>query len=209
MPRSLDGRWTRKCVICDKEFTPRREKHVACSVACRAKIPHNTGGWRAQEGLDQRKCEVCGVLFDPYRASQVTCTPECYRKSAQWQAVKDRTNERRRTDPETVARIRKYQRADQLKRRYGVTVEECDAKLTAQGGVCMICSQPPNPNGKRAASRLHQDHDHVTGQNRDLVCSNCNQGLGYFQDNPELMRLAAAYIERHRQAVLAETGGQA
>lgn len=80
-----------------------------------------------------------------------------------------------------------------------MTVEEHDAKLAAQGGVCAICGQPPKPGGVRAASRLHMDHDHKTGRNRDLICNSCNKGIGDFKDDPVLMRAAAAYVERHLQ----------
>lgn len=84
--------------------------------------------------------------------------------------------------------------------RYGLTPEDHDRMLAEQGGVCAICSQPPKPNGIKAASRLHADHDHITGRVRDLLCLNCNRGLGYFRDDPALLRAAAAYIERHRES---------
>ena len=86
-------------------------------------------------------------------------------------------------------------------RKYGLTVAEFEAMLAAQDGLCMICGKPPKPDGVRAASRLHIDHDHATGENRDLICLNCNRGLGYFKDDPVLMRAAAEYVERHRASV--------
>ena len=79
-----------------------------------------------------------------------------------------------------------------------MTIAEYDAKLTAQDGVCAICGNAPDPNGVRASSKLHVDHDHETGHNRDLICNNCNRGLGYFKDDPALMQAAAKYVERHR-----------
>jgi hypothetical protein len=42
------------------------------------------------------------------------------------------------------------------------------------------------------------DHDHATGVARDWLCRLCNAGLGMFRDNPDALRAAADYIERHR-----------
>ena len=61
--------------------------------------------------------------------------------------------------------------------------------LAAQGGLCAIC---------RNAPAAHVDHDHDTGEVRELLCFNCNGGLGQFKDDPEVLRAAADYVERHR-----------
>jgi Recombination endonuclease VII len=84
-----------------------------------------------------------------------------------------------------------------LKRRYGISAEDADAMLEAQGGLCAIC---------RAAPAAHVDHDHVTGAVRALLCFNCNGGLGQFKDNPEFLHAAAYYVSLHRarQQVAAE-----
>jgi hypothetical protein len=76
-----------------------------------------------------------------------------------------------------------------LKRRYGITAEEADAMSAAQGGVCAVC---------RTAPAVHVDHDHRTGRVRELLCFNCNGGLGQFKDDPAVLRAAAGYVERHR-----------
>lgn len=93
--------------------------------------------------------------------------------------------------------VRVYNRQKQLE-RYGLTVAQHDEMLEAQKGLCAICGNPPKPDGVRAASRLHADHDHVTGRVRELLCNSCNNGLGRFKDDPALLRAAAEYIERHR-----------
>ncbi|MEU2349618.1 endonuclease VII domain-containing protein [Modestobacter sp. NPDC049651] len=77
-----------------------------------------------------------------------------------------------------------------LKRRYGITAEEADGMLAAQGGLCAIC---------RAAPAAHVDHDHGTGAVRALLCFNCNGGLGQFRDDPAVLRAAAEYVEEHRR----------
>jgi hypothetical protein len=84
-----------------------------------------------------------------------------------------------------------------LKRRYGISAEDADAMLEAQGGVCAIC---------KVAPAAHVDHDHVTGAVRALLCFNCNGGLGQFRDDPLLLHAAAYYVALHtaRQQVAAE-----
>ena len=85
-------------------------------------------------------------------------------------------------------------RAANLKYNYGLTVEQHDKLLADQGGVCAICGEAPDPNGVRASSRLHVDHDHVTRRVRGLLCTRCNQGLGYFRDRADLLLAASQYV---------------
>ena len=56
---------------------------------------------------------------------------------------------------------------------------------------CAICYSPPE--GKRL---LAQDHCHRTGQLRGFLCMRCNTGLGFFNDDPRLLRRAARYLIR-------------
>jgi hypothetical protein len=70
--------------------------------------------------------------------------------------------------------------------------------LAAQDGRCVLCGAVPSPDGVKAAARLHIDHDHTSGKVRSLLCNGCNRGLGYLQDDPDLLRRAADYIEQHR-----------
>lgn len=56
--------------------------------------------------------------------------------------------------------------------------------------VCGICSKPPK------SRRLNLDYDHTTGNVRGLLCYKCNYGLSWFQDNLELLRAAARYVEK-------------
>jgi hypothetical protein len=87
------------------------------------------------------------------------------------------------------------QRAGHLKRKYGITIEQYDAMLEAQGGGCFICGRPP-----REDISLHVDHDHFTGQVRGILCFRCNNALADFQEDPILLAKAAAYLERQAHA---------
>ena len=74
--------------------------------------------------------------------------------------------------------------------KYGLTRDEL-AALLAQHGVCAICQT--DKWGKKGPQI---DHDHVTGAVRGVLCSNCNNGLGRFKDDPARLRAAAAYLEQ-------------
>src|SRR3990167_498960 len=56
--------------------------------------------------------------------------------------------------------------------QYRMTLNDYNALLSKQNGVCAICEIPP-PDGKR----LHVDHSHATEEVRALLCSICNQGM--------------------------------
>jgi Recombination endonuclease VII len=57
--------------------------------------------------------------------------------------------------------------------------------LAEQAGVCAICSLD---------LPLSIDHDHVTGEVRGLLCSNCNLGIGNLRDDPEIIGSAIRYL---------------
>jgi Recombination endonuclease VII len=85
------------------------------------------------------------------------------------------------------------QRNRGLRYRYGAEADKTYERLyDEQGGRCAICRRTPN-------GAMHVDHDHTTGQIRQLLCRSCNIGLGHFRDNPVLLRAAADYIEKHEQ----------
>lgn len=95
------------------------------------------------------------------------------------------------------AAIRDRAWAQALQLRYGLTVEEYDAMLEAQGGVCAICGEKCS-----AGRRLSVDHSHACCPGpkscgacvRALLCMNCNQGIGKLKDNPDLLEAAAEYL---------------
>lgn len=83
-------------------------------------------------------------------------------------------------------------RATRLKITYGVTVEQYNAMLVAQGGVCAICRE----SEREKNGVLSVDHCHVTGRFRGLLCHKCNQAIGCFRDRAENCIAAAEYLRR-------------
>lgn len=84
-----------------------------------------------------------------------------------------------------------------VNRYYGLTGEQYGEMVAAQKGVCSICAKPETAMLGDTPKVMHVDHDHETGMIRDLLCGNCNNLLGHAKDNPETLRAAADYIERH------------
>lgn len=78
-----------------------------------------------------------------------------------------------------------------IRKKFGLTVEQYDAKRDAQRGICEIC-------GRESDRPMPLDHDHETGALRDFLCEACNKGIGLLGDCPATLRLAAEYIERHK-----------
>ncbi len=79
-----------------------------------------------------------------------------------------------------------------LKHLYGITLEDYNEKLERQGGGCAICGiKIPGGNGKH----FYVDHNHTTGQVRDLLCHNCNFVIGYAKEDIEILRAVARYLD--------------
>lgn len=76
-------------------------------------------------------------------------------------------------------------RQQNLKRRYGISLDDYEAMLSAQNGVCAICHEPPEED-----KFLSVDHWHIENVVRGLLCHRCNTGLGLFQE--DINRLASA-----------------
>lgn len=113
-------------------------------------------------------------------------------KAAHPDRVRDseqRNEEKRHTQKRAKYRADKaadplHNRKRGLMSRYGLSVEEFNAIVEWQGG-CAICGTMDD---------LVPDHDHETGRIRAILCNSHNRGLGFFQDNPTLLEIAAAYL---------------
>lgn len=74
-----------------------------------------------------------------------------------------------------------------LKNKYGITLEEFNVMLEAQGGLCKIC--------KEVLTKPHVDHCHSSKRVRGLLCQGCNFGIGYFKDSIVHLSSAIQYLE--------------
>jgi ribosomal protein S14 len=81
-----------------------------------------------------------------------------------------------------------------LRSKFGISKKQYDEIANKQLHRCAICLQPETVLRKNKALPLVVDHDHKTGVIRELLCSQCNKGVGQFNDDPILMRKAAEYL---------------
>ncbi len=129
------------------------------------------------------------------------------------QASKERTRDRNReymrqrraADPEGHREKqresnKKHGRKYWLKHQFGITPEAWDRMLIEQSGQCYLCERP-------MVTAIHIDHDHAccSGKRscgkciRGLACQKCNQGVGQFGDDPDLMERVARNLRAKMQ----------
>ena len=91
---------------------------------------------------------------------------------------------------------RKARNSD-LKKAYGITLDEYEQMLTDQNGKCAICGgdEPAvNPTTQKPRN-LAVDHCHKTGKVRGLLCTKCNSIIGHADDDGEILKKAIRYLE--------------
>jgi hypothetical protein len=138
-----------------------------------------------------------------YQSTCRDCDREIKRSPGVRARAVARKKERYSTDPEFRQRYLDTQR----KWRYGVTREQFDALLAAQGGGCAVCATTePGGNG------WHVDHDHQCcgtlnvairrrscGKcTRGVLCGACNLAMGRLRDRPDLLLKMHDYITSGR-----------
>lgn len=166
-------------------------------------VPLLAQGW-ARQSQEQILPHTRGALTWPCPGSHTGGMNAAYlaRKKANQRA---RHKARMAADPEYAARqkalARQHQIRARLRRKYGISLSERDALLVKQGGLCACCGRAitfpgGNPSGQAGRDRAVVDHCHKTKKIRGILCNGCNTGLGGFEDSPERLRGAIAYLSR-------------
>ena len=200
------------CPVCNIEFTTHKSNQKFCSQAC--SIANNraeTYAKRDAARIKTRQCLGCGKGFSPV-GRQRFCSRQCGAR------IQSR-NRLGIADPGLVGKCwwchDEFQLLDGRRLycsdrcavfvkslwnvgKYGITRDDYRDAWYRQGGLCSICNQPERTVRNHL---LAIDHDHETGRFRSLLCSHCNRAIGMFGDDPERLRQAAEYIERHRVAL--------
>lgn len=169
------GLETRLCAVCDQSFeVTKRSRKRYCSSHCKARASALAQIARNREAKRGRICENCGEEIPAEKQRSARYCSEACRKAHAGPMIRRRC---------------------MLKTNYGLTLEQYDALLDSQGGVCALCGgDDPGVKGV-----WHVDHCHDSLAVRGLLCSPCNTGLGQFKDRPDVLRRAADYVERNQE----------
>ena len=134
----------------------------------RGNLAHKDWYYRTHE---TRKAQAHDRYYRNHEQSKADARKES--KSAYWR------------NPEL---FRKRSIKSRFKRMYGITLEQRDALMATNDGMCVIC-------GERPSEVI--DHCHRTNQVRAALCGHCNRGLGCFLDDPNLIEKALKYLRSY------------
>lgn len=134
-----------------------------------------------------KKCSVCGVnkgLDEYHKRSNRPCgvrsiCKDCYKKY-----------------PSDKKRKEGYMRNYDLKKSYGIDVNEYQRIYDLQDGRCAICEKKNIEVAKNHKKNLSVDHCHASGKIRGLLCDSCNRGLGLLGDDAINLFRAFLYLTR-------------
>lgn len=78
-----------------------------------------------------------------------------------------------------------------LKRKFGISLEEYEKLNIAQDFKCAICQK----HESEFKIKFAVDHNHETKAIRGLLCKDCNTGIGLFKDDITLLLSAINYLK--------------
>ena len=151
--------------------------------------------------MKQKSCTKCGKILQStpeyfYRNKNLKSGLHSWCKQCSDENVKNwlTTNKGRKTKNKISSKYKKTKKGKfakwkyDLKRYYGLSVEEYNKILESQNSSCMIC-------GGSGVRRMAVDHNHKTGKIRGLLCNKCNLLIGYAKDNPLILVKTIKYLE--------------
>jgi Recombination endonuclease VII len=80
------------------------------------------------------------------------------------------------------------------KKKYGLSEEQFLSLCAKHNQRCAICNVPFTNSRHR-----HIDHNHKTNKVRGILCRSCNHMLGNAHDDPQILKKAAAYLQKSEE----------
>lgn len=131
-----------------------------------------------------KKCHKCKIA-QPYKNFHSSSHKKGY---IAYDCKKCRSESRKKYYNKNRDEISKKASIKHRMNTYGITEEQYNDILLSQNSLCAICKKP---NDKT----LHVDHNHKTGKIRGLLCSGCNTGIGFFNEDIDSLTNAVKYLK--------------
>lgn len=185
MPALNLAELSKRCRICH-EVKPLDEFHLLAG---------------AHLGRHRSECKACALKAV---AERIKLTPKPQRRLRRLScldcavALNDENAYRRGNGARFVSRCRP---CHSKARRARHDAAENERRILV-GDRCEICGAVETVTRGGKVRRPNFDHNHETGEDRGILCSRCNSGIGLFLDDPERLRAAAAYLDRYGHAAV-------
>lgn len=143
----------------------------------------------------QSRCKICCSTLISKRVRERRLTDPIFRTKliAQERIRAKKKWAKNCKNEEWMRKTRLKRFRSRFKTKYGITLEDKEIMVQSQDNKCMICKKTFT-----SLKNTHLDHDHKTGNLRDILCSDCNRGLGCFRDNSEILQEACKYLLKWR-----------
>jgi hypothetical protein len=145
-----------------------------------------------RESYQRRKAKLSALHKTPeFRAGQREYQREYYATHKEQMRAKRRKSYYANIEHEKAYSV-EYRasgraRRNRLKYAYNLTPADIDARCTAQGGKCAICG---------LVAPLQLDHNHATGETRDMLCGPCNRAYGLLNECETTIQGALNYQKK-------------
>ena len=94
-------------------------------------------------------------------------------------------------------KLKNFQKKYSLRKLYNLSVNEYENLVRKTNGKCCICNELLVFEARRTGKGAVIDHCHITGKVREIICRNCNYGIGLLQDDFHILERAFNYLKEH------------
>ena len=166
------------CCVCELEFPATLEyfhkRHDSLDgFRCDCKVCRKTKNHKTYNN-ENKRCSKCHIIKPN--------TSEFFNKS------KNISKEKNRSMCKECHNF--YMREHHLMKKYNLNNEDYLNKYKKQNGKCSIC--------QLNFDKLVIDHNHNTNKVRDLLCDNCNTGIGLLKEDVYIIENAINYLKKFK-----------
>ena len=144
--------------------------------------------------MPSRKCKVCGEILP--LSSKHFHKKKDGKHGYRWTCKECRKNNYQENKEEISKKAKEFyrnnkhiKRNNDLKTKFGITLDQYNKMLENQNDICAICG------GNNDYISLAVDHNHETGKIRGLLCGSCNGMLGLAKDNLLILIKGVKYLK--------------